>query len=453
MQKKAEVSNFVGIMKSGIMKKRYLLASMALGAFFLSGARTFEAEGLWFAVTADNECVVTFNPEERYEGTVTVPPTVSFGGETYIVAGVDAYAFDGCDGLTAVVLPNTAVAVGRSAFYNCTALESFSGPGVSEIGASAFSGCTSLTSFGAGESLRFVGDSSFRNCSSLLAMALPEGTQIGESVFSGCGSLKSVALPAGITSLPAYTFSECVSLTSVRGLEEAVEIGDYAFSYCRKLPSVTLNAGLRAIGSHAFSMCSSFESETIQGEMLRIGSYAFEGCRSMSDVSLVGVVEIGEEAFSNCEGLTTVSMDEAMKNIRERAFRGSEQIGFVGCFAEQPPQMSTHSFPEKVYAGATLVVPDGKALLYMQTPPWSLFEHVYDSTVDVHPAEAAATALSSIGLTAVITGEPCRFAIYSLSGSKICEGEKAEGECRVEMPGPGMYVALLNGRSIKFVCR
>lgn len=68
----------------------------------------------------------------------SIPSSVKVVGE---------FAFDGCAGLTDIVIPEGVVEIGRYAFYGCTGLTSIVIPStVKVIGEGAFEGCKNLTS-------------------------------------------------------------------------------------------------------------------------------------------------------------------------------------------------------------------------------------------------------------------------------------------------------------------
>jgi hypothetical protein len=118
---------------------------------------------------------------------VTVPESVSYGGQPYDVVAIGNGAFSGCHALSDIDLGPSLKAVGAYAFYACYSLESFSAEGakVSSIGAYAFYACSGLVDVGTcnagsigklafatgdpmlrisfGSDLASVGDDAFRN--------------------------------------------------------------------------------------------------------------------------------------------------------------------------------------------------------------------------------------------------------------------------------------------------
>jgi hypothetical protein len=81
---------------------------------------------------------------------------------------------------------------------------------------SAFNYCNNLRSVKIPEVVTSIGDSAFSCCNSLASVKIPENvTSIGYYAFLFCNSLTSVTIPDSVTSIGYEAFSGCSSLTSV----------------------------------------------------------------------------------------------------------------------------------------------------------------------------------------------------------------------------------------------
>ena len=124
-----------------------------------------------------------------YKGSVVIPESVIYNGETYPVTGISDMAFSDCSDLTSVTIPESVTTIASGAFQECSALTAITIP-------------LSLTSISSGV---------FRNCSALTAITIPESvTSIGGGAFSGCSGLTSVTLPESVTKIEDSIFNRCI---------------------------------------------------------------------------------------------------------------------------------------------------------------------------------------------------------------------------------------------------
>ena len=94
--------------------------------------------------------------------------------------------------------------------------EEINGQPITSIGSSAFEGCNRLTSVVIPDSVTSIGYQAFYSCYSLTSVLIGGSvTSIGSSAFEGCNRLTSVVIPDSVTSIDSSAFSGCSSLTSV----------------------------------------------------------------------------------------------------------------------------------------------------------------------------------------------------------------------------------------------
>ena len=274
-------------------------------------------------------------------------------------------AFYGCSSLTSIEIPtgvtelsvsnsNTfaegsqLTSIGGMVFYGCSSLQSIEIPaGVTSIGRSAFYNCSNLESvtFAEGSQLTSIGSSAFQDCISLKSIEIPAGvTSIGDWAFYVCSSLTSIEIPVGVTSIGGYAFYDCSNLNTVYysgSIEDwlNIEFGSSSSNPlyygadlyiggelvtevvvpesittiatqlrgCTSLTSITIHSGVTSIGDWAFSGCSNLTSIEIPAGVTSIGDYAFYYCSGLTSINIpAGVTSIGDYAFYHCSNLETI---------------------------------------------------------------------------------------------------------------------------------------------------
>lgn len=139
---------------------------------------------------------------------------------TATINAVGNYAYDTCDTLATIVLPDSVLTIGNSAFYTCT----------------------NLTDVTLGRSVQRIGTFAFRECGKLSKIFFPATLQTIETfAFYKCSALPSITLPASLDTLADYAFAACTGLTDVYVCAETpLAISTSAF-YGVTLSGVTLH--------------------------------------------------------------------------------------------------------------------------------------------------------------------------------------------------------------------
>lgn len=109
-------------------------------------AYDFQVDGIYYNIISSTNLTVgvTYHSStyHAYRGTVTIPSTVTFKGETYNVTSIGEAAFAYCKDLTEIIIPEGVTRIGHNAFYDCDGLTDITIPkGVFWIGYYAFSSC------------------------------------------------------------------------------------------------------------------------------------------------------------------------------------------------------------------------------------------------------------------------------------------------------------------------
>ncbi len=262
--------------------------------------------------------------------------------QTTCLTSIPDYAFSGCKKLSGITIPDSVTSIYDTAFYECPSLESINvdsnNANYSSINGVLFNkDATALIKYPAGkqsaaytipDSVTSIGAYAFYGCKSLTSVTIPDSvTTIGNYAFIFCSSLSSITIPDSVRSIPFAAFQYCTSLSSVTIGDSVWFIAGEAFYGCRSLTSVTIPDSVRSFSSEVFFGCTSLSSVTIGNSVTSIGYHAFSGCTSLSSVTIGdSVASIGNYAFMDCTSISSVTIPDSVTSINWCAFAGCSKL-------------------------------------------------------------------------------------------------------------------------------
>lgn len=158
-----------------------VIAIIALGVALLPNDMIEEnPQGLQFYRLDDGTYIVSCG-DSKYLSNIVIPGTYKGGA----VVGLDNKAFEDCDSLTSITIPDSVTSIGNHTFW----------------------GCNNLASVVISDSITSIGIYTFDSCTSLTSIVIPNAvTSIGGSAFSGCTSLASIRFEGTVEQWEAITF-------------------------------------------------------------------------------------------------------------------------------------------------------------------------------------------------------------------------------------------------------
>ncbi|MBQ3155739.1 MAG: leucine-rich repeat protein [Clostridia bacterium] len=190
------------------------------------------------------------------------------------VTMIGAHAFDGCSGLTMIILPDDDIIVDDTAFLNTSAEIVHS----SEYLQSNYEYTISDEEV---TIERYIGKSQ----NNLIIPSYIEGYPVKAIADNAFGSVVlngKLTLPSQLREIGDHAFYNQSGLTDILELPASLKmIGDYAFRYTGFSGDLILPDSVEKIGDKAFEYCINMEGISMSANIMELGDMVFRGCPMM----------------------------------------------------------------------------------------------------------------------------------------------------------------------------
>lgn len=328
----------------------------------------------------NNHTALVASCDKSYQGDIVIPENVEYEGEKYLVTSIENYAFELCNELKNVSLPNSIVSIGDCAFWFCSGLTSIHlSEGLVSIGNQAFYCCNSLTSINLPEGLVSIGDQAFLGCSGLTSIHIPSSvTSIYGAAFTTSDNLETITVEEGNLYYDSRNNCNALIETNTNTLllgcnntvipDDITAIGQLALADCTGLKELKLPDGLLSIGQEAFFNCSNLSSVYLPDGLQIIDCYAFNNCTSLTDITIPkSVTDIFYYPFAGCSNLESITVEDGnpyydSRNNCNAIIKSEENYLINGCkntvIPDDVQTIGSHAFYEFTNLN-DIVIPDG----------------------------------------------------------------------------------------------
>ncbi len=280
-----------------------------------------------YQINDDGMSVTITDCDTSVSGGIVIPSVI----DGYSVTCIGHNAFEYCNKLVSVSVPDSVLNIGMMAFAYCESLENITLPdSITNIGCDAFA-CTGYYNNDSNweKGVLYVGDYLVEAKEDIPGeYEIKMGTRcIAALAFECCTLLTNVKFPSSVTSICEWAFSGCDNLTNITVPDSVTSIGAYAFSYCGSLTSITITDNFDSIESGMFAYCDSLTDIILPDRVTSIGDFAFANCDSFTSIVIPeNVTSIGEEAFCDCDSLADVTIPDSVTSIGDLAFEGCDSL-------------------------------------------------------------------------------------------------------------------------------
>lgn len=317
-------------------------------------------------VIEENQLAFELNAKEQYYyvvGIGTCTDTEISIPEQYKglpVKAIGRAAFKDCKDITAIHIPDSIVFIDAYAFAGCNQLSSLTIPKSAMLNPQALNSCPFIKELILG---RVQPRFDYHILTNLETLIILDGATdiIDSDTFKYCYSLKNVFIPSTVTKIDTFAFEGCnvlesinvdennIKYCSVDGVlfskngrelilypygrkantytvdENVTKICEYAFKDCIYLENLILPENDITLESHAFQNCKSLKEMSLPASLVNksIGAFLFEGCSSLEKIIFedgCNITYIPEGFAKDCSSLNTVKLPESLDYIAKAAF-------------------------------------------------------------------------------------------------------------------------------------
>ncbi len=244
------------------------------------GVKTAKINGVRYTYCITNGVVMIGGGDERYTavptntaGVLKIPSTLRGRPVELIAPG----AFEHCENLTEIIIPDSITNIGSRAFSSCASLRSIT---ISknlvaiEKPGEMFDYCHQLTTINVDND-----NPDYKSVNGILFDK--SGTTL---LFYPRTKQGAYTVPDNVETIERLAFGRCLGLTSVTLPPSVREIQFCAFAACSNLTAVSLNEGLRSIKAMAFYECTRLSAITLPKSIDYIGGGILMGCHSLVSI-------------------------------------------------------------------------------------------------------------------------------------------------------------------------
>ena len=282
-------------------------------------------------------------------------------------------AFEECESLQKILIPESGMSIGIGAFAFCVSLHKITIPdSITTIGEGAFFSCENLKQITIPNTVTTIEDRTFEDCKTLQHIVIPNFlASIGDDAFNGCKALRQITIPYTVKHIGKSPFAKCNNLQLKSESSRFVLINNMLIdrnehlliSYNGNEESLEIPDLITTIENYAFSDCVFLKRITISHSVTNIGRYAFSNCKSLQQIIIPeSVKSIEERTFHNCESLQQITIPNSVSKINGSAFDGCKNLISITI----PPLANIIATLNYINVNNLVLVLNGGLLLYCE---------------------------------------------------------------------------------------
>ncbi len=344
--------------------------------------------------------------------------------EGQITGGIGISAFENCESLTSITIPNEVIIILEGAFKNCISLTTVvMHSNIEYIGESAFEGCTALSELTVPEKVTHIGNKAFYNCAGAttinylpVAFGIEMENTENNNIFGNVGvdgAGADLVIGASVKKIPSFLFygtlassPKIISIVfeTVSGMSSVQEIGIKAFYYAKDLQILVLPEGLLTIQDQAFANCLNLEQLTIPSSVTLIKYRAFANLNKLTDL-VYNAVNCSDFNNDNTE-INKTEVFIGMGNYSDEFYTNEGVLVIIGNLVETIPENMFYSLDNRAKIKEVVL---------------ELTTNLVTISNNAFFMQESLTTISNIGTTILIIGESAFYGCSSFVSAEVME--------------------------------
>lgn len=326
-------------MKNNIKKTLSIILAI-ITIFSITSITSFATEELNWTVATQEMLVLSEDGTtitgytDKLSGNIEIPDKI----DGTVIIKIANKAFENCESLTNVKIPQKIQTIGYYAFRNCSNLEMIylnaTGCKINAYtNSNNYAGCNKLIKFIFGENVTAIPANACWGAVKLQTVEFKNiVTSIGHSAFRDCSSLTGVDL-SNVTKIDDYAFNGCTAIESVEFSENLKTIGNSSFEGC-SMTEITIPEKVKSIGYYAFRNCANLKTVWFNATNCEVNDYTngnnYEGCNNLTKLVFgEGVTSIPESVCAQADTLKTVEFNGIVETVGDYAFSDCSSLETV----------------------------------------------------------------------------------------------------------------------------
>ena len=266
---------------------------------------------------SSNVSIVGFSNPTPNPWNLIISSLITYYSAVYNVVDISSNAFQGCSGLTSIIIPSSVTNIGTSAFQSCPNLTSVTFNGnIPTIGSGNF-GIQGSTVY------YYIYVTNQQNFQGLFTYYVPFPFTYNNVIYNFLDSSNvSIVGFSNPTPIPWILIIPS-SITYNSSLYNVVDISSNAFQNSSSLISVSIDNSVTNIGSNAFNNCSNLANVSLPNNITILNENIFYNCYKLINIIIpYSVTKISSNVFKNCRNLTSIFIPSSVIYIEQQAFFG-----------------------------------------------------------------------------------------------------------------------------------